>query len=65
VVSTPTSAAVLDGLWAIGGDTLGGLTHPLAFHRDADAPLVSYGFLIRIESRRFTAPLGTRIICRS
>ena len=62
--SAPTSAAVLEGLWSIGGDTLGGLTHPLTFHRDATAPPVSCGFLIKIESRRFTAPLGTRIICR-
>ncbi len=62
--AAPTSAAVLEGLWSIGGDTLGGLTHPLTFHRDADAPPVSCGFLIKIESRHFTAPLGTRIICR-
>ena len=30
----PTSAAILKGLWAINGDTLGGLTEPLAFHEN-------------------------------
>jgi branched-chain amino acid transport system substrate-binding protein len=37
----PTSAAVLEGLWSVHDDTLGGLTFPLSFVRDrvAERPL--------------------------
>jgi hypothetical protein len=63
--ANPTSADVLEGLWSLQRETLGGLTHPLTYARDAKAPEVSCGFLIRIESRTFVAPNGTQMICRS
>lgn len=45
----PTSSAVLDGLWSIKGDTLGGLTFPLTFERDkiAAAPICAEAIQVR------------------
>jgi branched-chain amino acid transport system substrate-binding protein len=40
---TPTSADILEGVWALNGDDLGGLTAPLRFKRDAPTvPPVCY-----------------------
>ena len=40
---TPTSADILDGLWSLAGDDLGGLTAPLRFKRDGPTvPPVCY-----------------------
>jgi branched-chain amino acid transport system substrate-binding protein len=62
--ANPSSAEVLEGLWALQGETLGGLTYPLTYTRDANAAEVSCGFLIRIESRAFVAPNGTQMLCK-
>jgi branched-chain amino acid transport system substrate-binding protein len=41
--ATPTSADILEGVWALGGDDLGGLTAPLRFRRDGPTvPPVCY-----------------------
>ena len=41
--ATPTSADILEGVWALNGDDLGGLTAPLRFKRDAPTvPSVCY-----------------------
>src|SRR5207237_6089821 len=34
----PTSAAILEGLWGLKDETLGGLTNPLTFVREKPAP---------------------------
>jgi branched-chain amino acid transport system substrate-binding protein len=40
---TPTSADILEGVWSLGGDDLGGLTAPLRFKRDGPTiPPVCY-----------------------
>ena len=46
----PTASAILDGLWSIRGDTLGGLTFPLTFERDkpaASAPICAEAIQVR------------------
>ena len=35
---TPTNEAVLDGLWSINGNDIGGLTRPLTYNKDQPAP---------------------------
>jgi branched-chain amino acid transport system substrate-binding protein len=59
----PTSAAVLDGLWKIRNDDLGGLTYPLTFNRDKPAEPRVCWFNVRISGGAFTAPAGARYSC--
>ena len=60
----PTAAAVLEGLWGLRDETLGGLTYPLTFLRDQPAPPKICWFNIRMRNGNFTAPEGTRNHCR-
>jgi ABC-type branched-subunit amino acid transport system substrate-binding protein len=60
----PTAAAVLEGLWSIKGDNLGGLTYDLTFTRGQPAPKRACWFPVRIRNHKFVAPDGTRIQCR-
>jgi branched-chain amino acid transport system substrate-binding protein len=60
----PTAAAVLDGLWSIKGDDLGGLTHDLTYTRGQPAPQRVCWFPVRVRNHRFVAPDGTRYRCR-
>ena len=49
----PTSAAVLEGLWSIKDDTLGGLTYPLTFTRGQTAPQVVCWFDLSIGQKQW------------
>jgi branched-chain amino acid transport system substrate-binding protein len=60
----PTAVAVLEGLWGIRGDDLGGLTHDLTFTRDQPAAERICWFKVRIRDGRFIAPDGTHHYCR-
>ena len=60
----PTPASVLDGLWKIRDDDLGGLTYPLTFVKDQPATARVCWFNIRIRGTKFTAPNGSRSTCR-
>jgi branched-chain amino acid transport system substrate-binding protein len=60
----PTAAAILDGLWSIRNDDLGGLTYPLTFIKDEPAPTRICWFDIRIRNGGFIAPNGPRASCR-
>ena len=58
----PTSASVLEGLYAVKGD-LGGLTHPLSFRRGRPAvPMVCW-FNVRIADNDFVSPDGGKRHC--
>ena len=59
----PTAAAVLDGLWKINSDDLGGLTYPLTFKRDQPAQPRVCWFNVKITGGAFTAPAGARYSC--
>ncbi|HVW33224.1 MAG TPA: ABC transporter substrate-binding protein, partial [Acidimicrobiia bacterium] len=53
---TPTSADILNGLWALDGDDLGGLTAPLHFHKDGPTvPPVCY-WQVLITNNSYTSP---------
>src|SRR5581483_3962215 len=60
---TVTSAAILTGLWALRGETLGGIVPPLTFpdgpHRDVNRCIVP----IRLAGGHWTQPLGDRFVC--
>jgi branched-chain amino acid transport system substrate-binding protein len=42
-----TSAGILEGLWSLKGETLGGITYPLEYVRDQNAPQVQCWFTAR------------------
>jgi branched-chain amino acid transport system substrate-binding protein len=51
----PTSAQILEGLWSVHDDTLGGITAPLSFVRGKPAPLRWCYFPMRIEHAKWIA----------
>jgi len=59
----PTSDAVLNGLWALRNETLGGLTPPLTYVAHQPAPPVSCYFMVQIRGGRWDAPSGANYEC--
>jgi branched-chain amino acid transport system substrate-binding protein len=60
----PTRASIFTGLYAIpAGDTLGGITPPLYFHKGKPATGSGCFYLAQIKSGRLTSPRGTAAIC--
>lgn len=60
----PTSADVLNGLWAINGDTLGGTTFPLTFPKEQPSPRRSCWGIVRIQDRTFVPPADGSLRCK-
>ena len=52
----PTSAAILDGLWSLQADTLGGLTAPLTYVREKPAPFTACWFNLTIRGPQVGDP---------
>jgi branched-chain amino acid transport system substrate-binding protein len=59
----PTSEAILQGLWSLRGDTLGGLVPPLTFSAHQAAPINPCYFVVAIRGARWTAPSGAQTQC--
>jgi branched-chain amino acid transport system substrate-binding protein len=59
----PTSAEVLQGLWSIKDETVGGLTMPLTFRRDQPAERRLCYFALRIAGGKFTSPDNGQLRC--
>lgn len=57
-----TPATVKDGLYALQGETLGGLAPPLTYQRDRPTFIACY-FTIGVSAGRFTEPTGLRTAC--
>ncbi|HZQ77927.1 MAG TPA: ABC transporter substrate-binding protein [Acidimicrobiia bacterium] len=51
-----TSAQVLDGLWSLGGDDLGGITQPLRFTKGQPAPKTFCYFVGQVSGGKLAAP---------
>lgn len=60
----PTSEDVLNGLWAINGDNLGGLTYPLHFPKEQPSPRKSCWGVVVIKDKGFIAPYGSTLTCK-
>jgi len=60
----PTAESLLQGLWAITDDDLGGLTQPLTFNPDRPAAQVACWFTSTIKGNKLTAVGGGRRSCR-
>jgi ABC-type branched-subunit amino acid transport system substrate-binding protein len=59
----PTSASILDGLWSVQHNDLGGLTYPMTFTRDQNAPHVFCYWLMAIKDGRFVSPNNGQRTC--
>lgn len=60
----PTSADVLEGLWRIKDDTLGGITSPVSFVRDKPAPARYCYFPMELRKGSWVATGGATPLCR-
>jgi branched-chain amino acid transport system substrate-binding protein len=52
----PTSAALLEGLWSIQDNDLGGLTYPLTFTRDRPAKAMACWYTVAIRNGAWVSP---------
>lgn len=59
----PTSSALLQGLWSIRDDTLGGLTHPLTFGQGQTATRRACWFTLLIRNGSWVSADGYRLHC--
>jgi branched-chain amino acid transport system substrate-binding protein len=59
----PTSQGVLDGLWQIKNNDLGGLTQPLTFTKGQAAPQVECYWLAQLKGGQFLSPDGAQRHC--
>jgi branched-chain amino acid transport system substrate-binding protein len=64
VSATPTSQDILNGLWAMRGETLGGLTPPRTFQRNQPTPETYCYYEGQLRGGRWGAPQGLTPICR-
>jgi branched-chain amino acid transport system substrate-binding protein len=60
----PTSAALLEGLWSLKGDTLGGLTQPLSFTKDQPAVPRACWFNSVVKAGAWVSPDAFAQACR-
>ncbi|HMC05723.1 MAG TPA: hypothetical protein VKJ83_09655, partial [Actinomycetota bacterium] len=60
----PTNEDVLNGLWAVNGDSLGGLTYPLHFPKMGNSPKKACWSAVVIRSQKFVAPNGSALTCK-
>jgi hypothetical protein len=54
----PSTEGILEGLWSIKGNDLGGLTAPLTFRRDEKAEYLSCYWVVQFKDARIVSPNG-------
>lgn len=59
----PTTKDYLDALYALKGETIGGLVPPITFNRGAHAHVNMCGYPIKVVNAKLTAPLGENPVC--
>jgi branched-chain amino acid transport system substrate-binding protein len=59
----PTTADYLDALYALRGETIGGLVPPITFNKGPHAHVNMCGFPIKVVNAKLTAPLGDNYVC--
>jgi branched-chain amino acid transport system substrate-binding protein len=62
VSDTPKPADVQTGLWAMKGETLGGLTAPLTFSKGKNAAPIKCSFRAIVKGGKWTAPVGMKLV---
>jgi len=61
VSDVPTADDVFNGLWALRGDNLGGLTAPLTFQKDQNGTPIRCSFNAKVKNGTWVAPIGTQL----
>ena len=59
----PTTRDYLDALYALRGETIGGLVPPITFNQGPHVHVNMCGFPIKVVNARLTAPLGENHVC--
>lgn len=59
----PTTKDYLDALYALKGETIGGLVPPITFNRGGHAHVNMCGYPIKVAKAKLTAPLGEHYVC--
>jgi branched-chain amino acid transport system substrate-binding protein len=62
ISGTPTAAKITQGLFALKGETLGGISPPLTFHK-GKATTIGCWFYMGVKDQKFTTPYGTKSSC--
>jgi branched-chain amino acid transport system substrate-binding protein len=61
VPEQPTSQSILDGLWNVKSNDLGGLTYPLTYNRDQKTPPTKCFFTVAVKKGQWTG--GDKLVC--
>jgi branched-chain amino acid transport system substrate-binding protein len=61
--ASPTPAAMLQGLYSVQNNNLGGLTPPLSFHSGGPPNPISCYFAAQVINFKWTAPAGNALQC--
>lgn len=64
VSEPPTSQSILEGLWSLQGNDLGGLTMPLTFTQGQNAPQQGCFWITQISGGQYVSPDGGTRICQ-
>jgi len=64
VSDTPTSQDILNALWSMNGETLGGLVPPRTFVRNQATPETYCTYEGVVQGGKWVAPLGLQPLCR-
>jgi branched-chain amino acid transport system substrate-binding protein len=59
----PTTQDYLDALYALKGETIGGLVPPITFNKGPHAHVNMCGYPIKVVNAKLTAPLGENFVC--
>jgi branched-chain amino acid transport system substrate-binding protein len=59
----PTTQDYLDALYALKGETIGGLVPPITFNQGPHAHVNMCGYPIKVVNAKLTAPLGENHVC--
>jgi branched-chain amino acid transport system substrate-binding protein len=60
----PTAEHVLNGLWSLKDENLGGLTYPLNFPKGQNSPRKACWGVVLIKNKGFVAPNGSQLTCK-
>ena len=60
----PSALSILQGLWSIKGDDLGGLTYPITFNENKPAEPQTCWFNLNISGGKWVSPDGYQRVCR-
>ena len=60
----PSSQGILAGLWSIKNNDLGGMTAPLTFTKDQNAPKVFCYWTVQLVGGHYVSPDGGKRICK-